>query len=390
MRPLKFLTICVDTAEMTTAMMTRHGVRRSVWDSRERLRALLDCLPVSIFVCDMDMRMVYLSPTARRTMETLRGPVRDQFGVDVDDFFGMSIHRFHKDPAAVERVMANLRDTAHEATFELAGLTLRTRITPLRETSGRTVGYIATLDDVTSLYRLTAQLSSAAAELGSSSVNLSALAEELEATTADATSQAVTLATETGQFDTAIQEVSRSAATVTAATTSAVDSASVATGRVKQLQESVERIGGLIREITSISDQTRILSLNATIEASRAGAAGKGFAVVADEVRDLAQRTSETAAESAAIIAAIRTSSVEAAAAIEEIASTIADVDAQQTQIAAAAEEQAATSRQITATVGLINHAINGVAASVTAARQSATGLAGQAGQIDELIATIR
>lgn len=78
------------------------------------------------------------------------------------------------------------------------------------------------------------------------------------------------------------------------------------TANVEKLYEKSQSIGNIVTTITSISEQTNLLSLNAAIEAARAGDAGKGFGVVADEIRKLSEQTSQSVKEIEGIISEIR------------------------------------------------------------------------------------
>jgi methyl-accepting chemotaxis protein len=60
---------------------------------------------------------------------------------------------------------------------------------------------------------------------------------------------------------------------------------------IKLLEEKTNQIGNIVKVIDEISEQTNLLSLNASIESARVGAAGRGFAVIANEIRKLSDNT---------------------------------------------------------------------------------------------------
>lgn len=87
--------------------------------------------------------------------------------------------------------------------------------------------------------------------------------------------------------------------------------------RMESLSVQTEKMNTIIEMITGITDQTSLLSLNASIEAARAGDAGRGFAVVAGEISSLANQTKSATVSITELIQNINTELKEVSAAID-------------------------------------------------------------------------
>ena len=99
-----------------------------------------------------------------------------------------------------------------------------------------------------------------------------------------------------------VQEARLQASGAVAATTLGQAAGAATTDAMVTIRASTDRIVQAVQVIQEIARQTNLLSLNAAIEAAKAGAQGKGFAVVAEEVRKLAERSGQAAKEIAALV----------------------------------------------------------------------------------------
>jgi len=93
------------------------------------------------------------------------------------------------------------------------------------------------------------------------------------------------------------------------------------------MNSSSQKISVIMNTITQIASQTNLLSLNASIEAARAGDAGRGFAVVASEIKKLAEQSSVAAKEIDYIINEIQSQSKNAVSEMNVTQIAITDQD---------------------------------------------------------------
>jgi methyl-accepting chemotaxis protein len=144
-----------------------------------------------------------------------------------------------------------------------------------------------------------------------------------------------------------IVEISRRVQESNGVTADAVKQADATDERMTELSAAGDRIGDVVKLITSIAAQTNLLALNATIEAARAGDAGRGFAVVAQEVKNLAGQTAKATDEISAHIVNMQRATGESVGAIKAIGQTIERISGITTSISSAVEQQGTATRSI-------------------------------------------
>ncbi len=160
-----------------------------------------------------------------------------------------------------------------------------------------------------------------------------------------------------------------------------------------RINEASARIGDIISQIESIAEQTNLLSLNASIEAARAGDSGRGFAVVADQIRELANQSAKAAVDTRQLIegsvkevAEGNNSAERAAHAIESVVSGIKQIAEFSKNLKVMVEDQTEAMRQAEVGVDQISEVVQVNAATAEEASATSEELSAQAIVLDTLV----
>ncbi|MFL8986804.1 methyl-accepting chemotaxis protein [Pseudomonas sp. QLc11A] len=186
---------------------------------------------------------------------------------------------------------------------------------------------------------------------------------------------------------------------------------SASSTNIESLNSKTVNIGQILEVITSISQQTNLLALNAAIEAARAGEAGRGFAVVADEVRNLAHRTQESAQQVQTMIEELQVGARESVSTMSdsqrhsqdsvEIANLagerlnsvtlrIGEIDGMNQSVATATEEQTAVVESINVDITEINTLNQEGVENLQSTLRACSDLEQQAARLKQLVGSFR
>ncbi|EJM19187.1 methyl-accepting chemotaxis protein [Pseudomonas sp. GM21] len=186
---------------------------------------------------------------------------------------------------------------------------------------------------------------------------------------------------------------------------------SASSTNIESLNSKTVNIGQILEVITSISQQTNLLALNAAIEAARAGEAGRGFAVVADEVRNLAHRTQESAQQVQTMIEELQVGARESVSTMSdsqrhsqdsvEIANLagerlnsvtlrIGEIDGMNQSVATATEEQTAVVESINVDITEINTLNQEGVENLHSTLRACSDLEQQASRLKQLVGSFR
>jgi len=230
------------------------------------------------------------------------------------------------------------------------------------------------------------QLSESSQQIADGTGTQAASLEEISASMKEMTASTRQNADHANQARTVMEDAKRAIGT-------GMETSERVTAAIQEIKEASDQTAKIIKTIDEIAFQTNLLALNAAVEAARAGEAGKGFAVVAEEVRNLAQRSSEAAKNTSALIEESQKSadncvtvSTEATEALQQIVESADKTASLILSVASSSGQQAEGILQITEGVDAMDSVVQNSAAASEETASAARDLSSQAEELSAMV----
>jgi len=197
------------------------------------------------------------------------------------------------------------------------------------------------------------------------------------------------VATAVDETDASMGDIAANARTGADISKEAMQKSIEAAEAMSMLNETSAAIGKVTFVIKRIAEKTRLLGLNANIQATSAGNAGKGFAVIADQIKELADKSTRSAEDIAQRIAKVRSSNQKSIKVISGITDTIDRFNTAVSVINNAVEQQTLATGNIASNVQQVNRDASDIAASIAKVSENTSGITMNIGQAAVVVSDV-
>jgi methyl-accepting chemotaxis protein len=144
----------------------------SLMESSSNLLACLDSAQSNLLFADTNFTLVHANNKSIETLRTLEEDLKELFDVKVDEIAGGSIHRFHKDPRRIEKILRNPSNLPHTTQFTFGKNTLSAIVNAIYGTTGQAVGYVVCWEDVTEKQKVEERMAQVTSMMKNAPVNV--------------------------------------------------------------------------------------------------------------------------------------------------------------------------------------------------------------------------
>jgi methyl-accepting chemotaxis protein len=121
----------------------------SLMNGSANLLACLNSAQSNLLFADTNFTLVHANDKSVQTLQTISKEIQNEFSVRIEDIVGGSIHRFHKDPGRIERILRNPAGLPHVGEFSFAGITLSACVNAIYDRNRQVIGYVVNWENVT-------------------------------------------------------------------------------------------------------------------------------------------------------------------------------------------------------------------------------------------------